>query len=224
MDAERFVFLDETAATTAMTRLYGWAQKGERLVVAAPAVHWKTTTLKAGLRSRGLIAPLVLDGPMTGEVFRAYVEQMLAPSLEPGDVVVMDNLPAHKVAGVREAIQSAQASLLYLPAYSPELNPIGPSLPSSRPSSERLRLGPEILSGTPSGPCSTPSRQRSAPTISRTLDMSPSKSEPLWKEKRLASTGISHVAERRRTTAAAIRLTCTTRSPPNIREHSVPSS
>jgi hypothetical protein len=209
MDAERFVFLDETAATTAMTRFYGWAQKGERLVVAAPAVHWKTTTLKAGLRSRGLIAPLVLDGPMTGEVFRAYVEQMLAPSLEPGDVVVMDNLPAHKVAGVREAIQSAQASLLYLPAYSPEL---------------KLRLGPEILSGTPSGPCSTPSRQRSAPTISRTLDMSPSKSEPLWKEKRLASTGISHVAERRRTTAAAIRLTCTTRSPPNIREHSVPSS
>jgi transposase len=125
MDAERFVFLDETAATTAMTRFYGWAQKGERLVVAAPAVHWKTT-LKAGLRSRGLIAPLVLDGPMTGEVFRAHVEQMLAPSLKPGDVVVMDNLPAHKVAGVREAIQSAQASLLYLPAYSPDLNPIEP--------------------------------------------------------------------------------------------------
>ena len=124
MDAERFVFLDETAATTAMTRLYGWAPKGERLVDAAPAGHWKTTTFVAGLRSRGLIAPLVLDGPMTGEVFRAYVEQMLAPALEPGDVVVMDNLPAHKVAGVREAIQAAEASLLYLPAYSPDLNPI----------------------------------------------------------------------------------------------------
>ena len=124
MDAERFVFLDETAATTAMTRLYGWAPRGERLVDAAPAGHWKTTTFVAGLRSTGLIAPLVLDGPMTGEVFRAYVEQMLAPALEPGDVVVMDNLPAHKVAGVREAIQAAQASLLYLPAYSPDLNPI----------------------------------------------------------------------------------------------------
>ena len=124
MDAERFVFLDETATPTAMTRLYGWAPKGERLVDAAPAGQWKTTTFVAGLRSRGLIAPLVLDGPMTGEIFRAYVEQMLAPALDPGDVVVMDNLPAHKVAGVQEAIQSAQASLLYLPPYSPDLNPI----------------------------------------------------------------------------------------------------
>ncbi len=124
MDAEHFVFLDETAATTAMTRLSGWGPKGERLVDTAPAGHWKTTTFVAGLRSRGLIAPLVVDGPMTGEVFRAYVEQMLAPSLEPGDVVVMDNLPAHKVAGVREAIQAVHASLLYLPAYSPDLNPI----------------------------------------------------------------------------------------------------
>ncbi len=124
MDAEHFVFLDETAATTAMTRLYGWAPKGERLVDTAPAGHWKTTTFVAGLRSRGLIAPLVLDGTMTGEVFRAYVEQMLAPALQPGDVVVMDNLPAHKVAGVQEAIQAAHASLLYLPSYSPDLNPI----------------------------------------------------------------------------------------------------
>jgi transposase len=124
MDAQRFVFLDETAATTAMTRLYGWAPRGERLVDAAPAGHWKTTTFVAGLRSTGLIAPLVLDGPMTGEVFRAYVEQMLAPALEPGDVVVMDNLPAHKVTGVEHAIRSAGGSLLYLPAYSPDLNPI----------------------------------------------------------------------------------------------------
>jgi transposase len=124
MDADHFVFLDETAATTAMTRLYGWAPKGERLVDAAPAGHWKTTTFVAGLRRRGLIAPLVLDGPMTGEVFRAYVEQMLAPSLQPCDVVVMDNLPAHKVTGVESAIRKVGASLLYLPAYSPDLNPI----------------------------------------------------------------------------------------------------
>ncbi len=124
MDAERFVFLDETGATTAMTRLYGWGPRGERLVDAAPHGHWKTTTFVAGLRSAGVIAPCVLDGPMTGEVFRAYVEQMLAPSLRPGDVVVMDNLPAHKVAGVREAIRAVGASLLYLPSYSPDLNPI----------------------------------------------------------------------------------------------------
>ena len=124
MDGERFVFLDETGTTTAMTRLYGWGERGKRLVDAAPAGHWKTTTFVAGLRSDGLIAPCVLDGPMTGEVFRAYVEQMLAPALRPGDVVVMDNLPAHKVAGVEVAIRRAGASLLYLPPYSPDLNPI----------------------------------------------------------------------------------------------------
>ena len=124
MDPERFVFLDETSANTAMTRLYGWGPRSERLVDAAPHGHWKTTTFVAGLRESGIVAPLVLDGPMTGEVFRAYVEQMLAPSLTSGDVVVMDNLPAHKVTGVREAIQAAGASVLYLPPYSPDLNPI----------------------------------------------------------------------------------------------------
>ena len=111
-------------ATTAMTRLYGWGPRGERLVDAVPAGHGKTTTFVAGLRRDGVIAPCVLDGPMTGERFRAYVEQMLAPSLRRGDVVVLDNLPAHKVAGVKEAITAAGASLLYLPAYSPDLNPI----------------------------------------------------------------------------------------------------
>ena len=124
MDAERFVFLDETGATTAMTRLRGWGPRGERLVDAAPYGHWKTTTFVAGLRLDGVIAPCVLDGAMTGEVFRASVEQMLAPSLRPGDVVVMDNLPAHKVAGVHQAIRAVGASLLYLPSYSPDLNPI----------------------------------------------------------------------------------------------------
>ena len=115
MDPERFVFLDETSANTAMTRLYGWGPRSERLVDTAPHGHWKTTTFVAGLRESGIVAPLVLDGPMTGEVFRAYVEQMLAPSLTSGDVVVMDNLPAHKVTGVREAIQAAGASVLYQP-------------------------------------------------------------------------------------------------------------
>jgi hypothetical protein len=98
-DGERFVLIDETAATTAMTRLSGWGPRGERLVDAAPAGHWKTTTVVAGLRSTGVVAPLVLDGPMTGTVFRTYVEQVLAPALEPGDIVAMDNLAVHKVAG-----------------------------------------------------------------------------------------------------------------------------
>src|SRR5215203_4139412 len=123
MDGERFVFLDETAATTAMTRLYGWGPRGERLVDAVPAGHWKTTTVVAGLRASGVIAPFTLDGPMTGAVFRAYVEQMLAPALERGDVVAMDNLSIHKVAGVKEAIRAVGASVLYLPSYSPDLNP-----------------------------------------------------------------------------------------------------
>jgi transposase len=107
-----------------MARLYGRSPRGERCRAAVPHGHWKTTTFTAGLRSDGLIAPLVLDGPMDGEAFLAYVEQLLAPSLRPGDTVIMDNLPAHKVHGVREAIQTAGASLLYLPPYSPDFNPI----------------------------------------------------------------------------------------------------
>src|SRR3954471_24737120 len=124
MDGERFVFIEETPATPAMTRLSGWSPRGERLVDAAPFGHWKTTTVVAGLRASGVIPPFVLDGPMTGEAFRAYVEQVLARALEPGDVVAMDNLSTHKVAGVQEAIRAAGASVLYLPSYSPDLNPI----------------------------------------------------------------------------------------------------
>jgi transposase len=124
MDPAAFVFLDETGAATNMARRYGWGPRDERLVDATPHGHWRTTTFVAGLRSTGIIAPLVLDGPMTGEAFRAYVEQFLAPTLSKGDVVVMDNLGAHKVAGVREAIAAVGASILYLPPYSPDLNPI----------------------------------------------------------------------------------------------------
>ena len=124
MDAASFVFLDETGASTNMVRRSGWGPKGERLVDAAPHGHWRTTTFVAGLRASGIIAPFVLDGPMTGEAFRAYVEQVLVPELEPGDAVVMDNLRPHKVAGVQEAIRAAGASVLYLPSYSPDFNPI----------------------------------------------------------------------------------------------------
>lgn len=124
MDPARFVFLDETGLTTKMTRLYGRARRGERLVAAVPHGHWQTTTFLAGLRQDGVVAPLVLDGPMTGAAFRAYVEQALVPVVQPGDVVVMDNLAAHKVAGIEAAIAAAGASILYLPPYSPDLNPI----------------------------------------------------------------------------------------------------
>ncbi len=124
MDPARFVFLDETGITTKMTRLYGRARRGERLIGAVPHGHWRMTTLIAGLRQSGGVAPLVLDGPMTGAAFRAYVDQALAPVLKPGDVVVMDNLAAHKVAGIEQAIVAAGASVLYLPPYSPDLNPI----------------------------------------------------------------------------------------------------
>ena len=124
MDPDRFVFIDETGAATNMVRRYGWAPCGERLIAAAPHGHWRTTTFVAGLRSTGLVAPLVLDGPMTGPAFLAYVEQFLVPALRPGDVAVMDNLAAHKVAGVEAAIRAVGASVLYLPPYSPDLNPI----------------------------------------------------------------------------------------------------
>jgi transposase len=124
MDPDRFVFLDETGATTKMVSLYGWAPRGERLVDAAPFGHWKTTTFVAGLRASGLVAPFVIGGAMDGSAFRTYVEQVLAPELRRGDVVVMDNLAAHKVPGVRDAIRAVGASVMYLPPYSPDLNPI----------------------------------------------------------------------------------------------------
>ena len=124
MSSASFVFLDETGATTAMLSRYGWGPRSERLVDTAPQGHWRTTTFVAGLRETGIIAPRVLDGPMTGAVFRTYVEKVLTPTLQPGDVVVLDNLPAHKVKGVREAVLAAGAGLLYLPPYSPDLNPI----------------------------------------------------------------------------------------------------
>jgi len=107
-----------------MARLRGWAVKGQRCRAAVPHGHWKTTTFTAGLRMDGLTAPMLLDGPMHGRAFRAYVEQVLVPELRPGDIVIMDNLPAHKVAGVRETIEAAGARLLYLPPYSPDFNPI----------------------------------------------------------------------------------------------------
>jgi transposase len=124
LDPASLVFLDETWAATNMARRYGRAPRGQRALDAVPHGHWKTTTVVAALRADGIAAPLVLDGAINGESFLAYVRQFLAPALRPGDVLVMDNLPSHKVAGVREAIEAAGATLRYLPPYSPDLNPI----------------------------------------------------------------------------------------------------
>jgi transposase len=124
LDPDCLVFIDETAATTAMARRYGRAPRGERCRMAVPRSHWKTTTVTAGLRASGIIAPWLLDGAMNGRAFRTYVADVLAPTLQPGDTVVLDNLPAHKVSGVRERIEAVGAQLLFLPAYSPDFNPI----------------------------------------------------------------------------------------------------
>jgi transposase len=124
LDPERLVFIDETGTATDMAPLRGRCRRGERLIGRVPHGHWKTTTFVAALRRGALDAPFVVDRPMNGTIFKAYVEQVLAPTLKPGDIVIMDNLASHKVAGIREAVQAAGATLVYLPPYSPDLNPI----------------------------------------------------------------------------------------------------
>ena len=124
LDPERLVFIDETGASTKMARVRGRARRGERCRAPVPHGHWRTTTFTGGLRVSGMTAPMVLDGPMDGPAFLAYVEQVLVPTLRPGDVVVMDNLPPHKPPAIRMAIEAAGASLRYLPPYSPDFNPI----------------------------------------------------------------------------------------------------
>ena len=124
LDPCKLIFIDETGASTKMARLRGRAKRGQRCRAAIPHGHWKTTTFTAGLSLNGMVAPMVLDGPMNGETFLAYIRQVLVPELRKGKVVIMDNLPAHKVKGVREAIEDTGARLLYLPPYSPDFNPI----------------------------------------------------------------------------------------------------
>jgi transposase len=124
LDPERLVFIDETWASTNMARLRGRAPRGERLRAGIPHGHWRTTTFVAGLRLTGMVAPMVLDGPINGHAFQAYVDQVLVPELRPGDIVIMDNLGSHKGRAVRAAIEAVGAMLLYLPPYSPDFNPI----------------------------------------------------------------------------------------------------
>ena len=168
LDPKRLVFVDR-----------GRCLRGQRLIGKAPWGHWKTTTFTAGLRCDGLVAPWILDGPMNGEAFLVYVEKVLAPTLSVGDIVVIDNLPAHKVEGVRKFIEARGATLLYLPPYSPDLNPIEMPSPSLKRCCAKPLSEPEKPSGTKLDKSSKPSRHRNVPTISHTLIMRRSKWEML---------------------------------------------
>jgi len=128
-----------------MTRQRWRCPRGERLVAAVPHGHWRTSTFVAALRSTGLTAPLVLDGAMNGDAFRAYIEKILVPTLAPGDIVIMDNLASHKVAGIRDAIEACGASLLYLPPYGPDLNPIEQSFSELKALIQQLELRHMLL-------------------------------------------------------------------------------
>lgn len=159
------MFVDETGANTKMVRVYGRCRRGKRLLCKTPWGHWKTTTFTCGLRCDGLVAPWVLEGPMTGDAFLVYVEKVLVPTLSPGDTVIIDNLASHKVAGVREAIEAGSANLLYLPPYSSWLSP------SSRMDYARPQNEPSTISGAELAPSFTTSRPRNARTTSATMDM-----------------------------------------------------
>ncbi|WP_013628286.1 IS630 family transposase [Rubinisphaera brasiliensis] len=124
LNPERLVFFDETWAKTNMTRPRGRVFNGKRLIAHTPHGHWKTTTFLAGLRTTGLVAPLVVDGAINGDMFVAYVKQQLTKALRPGDIVILDNLSSHERDETRQAIEAAGAELRFLPPYSPDLNPI----------------------------------------------------------------------------------------------------
>lgn len=178
LDPERLVFIDETWASTNMARRRGRAKKGERLRASVPHGHWKTTTFVAGLRPTGMVAPMVLDGPINGVAFQAYVDQVLVPDLNAGDIVVMDNLGSHKGADVRKAIEAAGATLLYLPPYSPDFNPIEKAF-----SYARLPNEPSMAFGTRSANSCKPLRRENAKTSSPQQDMSHIERKPLAKRR-----------------------------------------
>jgi transposase len=145
LDPAQLVFIDETAVSTNLVRLRGRAPRGARLIGRVPLGEWQTLTFVAALRHNKMTAPMVIEGSMTGETFLAYVRQCLVPALKPNDIVVADNLKAHKVAGVREAIEKAGATLRYLPKYSPDLNPI--ELPYSKFKGFLRKLARRTVSG-----------------------------------------------------------------------------
>ena len=171
LDPSRLVFIDETWAKTNMTRSHGRAPRGKRLVAKAPHGRWRTLTFLAALRSDRIDAPCVIDGPINGESFLAYVEQVLIPALKPGDIVIIDNLGSHKGKAVRRAIRAAGAKLFFLPPYSPDLNPIEQVFAKLKPCCARPQSAPSKPPGNASAPYSHSSVPQSAPTTSLTPDM-----------------------------------------------------
>ena len=172
LDPERLVFIDETGASTKLARFRGRAQRGQRCRAAVPHGHWKTTTFTGALRLGGMTAPMVLDGPMNRVAFQAYIDQVLVPTLRRGDIVVMDNLPAHKGSETRYAIEAAGAQLRYLP--STRRTSIRSRMPSqsSRPSCARRQREPSMISGTLFEMQSRCSRRRIVQDTSPQPDMS----------------------------------------------------
>src|SRR5438552_17912290 len=163
LNSTRLVFIDETAGNTKMVRLSGRGPRGERLVGCVPQGHWKTLTFVAGLRRNGMTAPCVIDGSMNGKTFLAYVEQSLVPALKRNDIVVMDNLPAHKVPGVREAIEARGATLRYLPQHSPDLNPI--EMPFRKPNAHLPKAAERTVPRSCPSTGSFPPPLRPAPAL-----------------------------------------------------------
>ena len=175
LNPTRLVFIDETWAKTNMTRTHGRSRRGARLVAHVPQGRWRTLTFLAALRCDRIDAPCVIDGPINGQSFLAYVEQILVPTLRPGDIVIIDNLGSHKGKAVRQAIHGARAKLLFLPPYSPDLNPIEQVFAKSRHCCVRPQNAALKQPGGASARCSSASRRPSAQTISEMLDMLPYK-------------------------------------------------
>jgi DDE superfamily endonuclease len=171
LDPRKLVFIDETCASTNMTRRYGRGTRGERLVCKVPFGHWKTSTFIAALRHNRVTAPLLLDGSMNGASFLAYVEQILAPALKLGDIVIMDNVSIHKAVGVREAIEARGATLFYLPPIAPISIRSSSSSPNSRPFFARLLPLRSPAYGPSSAHSSKSSRHASALHTSSMRDM-----------------------------------------------------
>jgi hypothetical protein len=169
LDPERLIFIDESGLSTKMARLRGWAAKGERCRAAIPHGHWKTTTFVSGFTLAGFVAPILLDGPMDGESFLAWVEQMLAPTLRPDDIVVMDNLAAHKVAGVRQAIEACGAELRCRPTLPTSIRSKTPSQSLRRMCASPLRE-PSMHSNEPPPMRCNSSNPTNAPISSLTPD------------------------------------------------------
>ena len=173
------MFIDETWTKTNMTRLYGWAPRGERLIDKVPQGKWKTATFLAALRNDRIEAPCVFDGPINGERFRAYVEQFLIPTHKPNDIVVLDNLGWHKGKAVRKAVKAAGARLLFLPKYSPDSIRSNRSSPRSKASFERRRPERSTAFPRPSPKPSRRSRQSNAKTTSPAPDTRQPRCRPL---------------------------------------------